>query len=99
MDTTLRPTQWIEQCALVLRERWQTVAPEQLEEVAVGIWNDERLRAMPPTEAATTWLAPVAAATASSSIGHTLKPPDNPAYFHANGTPKKVWEWPPAGTK
>lgn len=59
MQNTLRPTQWIEQCALVLGERWHTVGPEQLEEAAIAIWNIEQLRSMPPADAATAWLSPL----------------------------------------
>jgi hypothetical protein len=55
----LTPTQWISKCAERLHERWQTVEPGQLEEVAVGIWQDAKLRAMEPTEAAQIWLQPI----------------------------------------
>lgn len=58
MDTIL-PTQWIAQCADSLHERWRTVGPAQLEELAVALWQDEQLRAMPPEEAAAVWLSPV----------------------------------------
>jgi hypothetical protein len=56
----LRPTQWIVQCAQQLQERWHSVDHAQLEEVAVDIWKDERLRVLEPAEAATAWLAPIA---------------------------------------
>jgi len=56
---TLTPTQWISQCAARLHERWPTVGREQLEEVAIGIWQDGNFRQKPPIEAATTWLQPV----------------------------------------
>lgn len=58
MDT-LTPTEWIAKCAERLHERWHTVETAQLEEVAVGIWQDANLRNMEPTEAAATWLKPV----------------------------------------
>lgn len=56
----LTPTQWIAKCAERLHERWHTVEPAQLEEVAVGIWQDAQLRSMTPSEAAALWLEPVA---------------------------------------
>ena len=56
----LRPTQWIVQCALQLQQRWNSIEHAQLEEVAVDIWKDERLRALEPAAAATAWLAPIA---------------------------------------
>lgn len=58
MDTLL-PTQWIAQCADRLHQRWRTVEPAQLEELAVDLWKDVQLRAMPPEEAAAIWLSPV----------------------------------------
>ena len=50
---------WIAACAHQLQQRWRTVDPMQLEEVAGGLWEDERLRVMTPTEAANVWLKPV----------------------------------------
>lgn len=57
---TLTPSKWIAACAQRLHERWHTVDEGQLEEVAVGIWQDARLRSMEPAEAAALWLLPVA---------------------------------------
>lgn len=54
------PTQWVTQCAERLHERWQTVEPAQLEEVAMELWHDARLRSLPPAEAASLWLSPLA---------------------------------------
>ncbi len=56
----LSPTQWVTQCAERLHEHWQTVESAQLEEVAMELWRDSHLRALPPAEAATLWLIPVA---------------------------------------
>lgn len=53
------PTQWIQQCAQKLHERWHTVSTEQLEDVALDIFMDDRLRHMAPAEAAAAWLSPV----------------------------------------
>ncbi len=55
----MTPTQWIAKCAERLHQRWQTVEPRQLEEVAVEIWRDRSLRAMEPAEAAACWLKPI----------------------------------------
>ena len=48
--------QWVAQCARRLRERWPHADPTSIEEAAVELWEDERLRTMPPVEAAETWL-------------------------------------------
>lgn len=55
----MTPTQWITKCAERLHERWATVDQGQLEEAAVAIWSDEKLRSMPPHEAAALWLSPI----------------------------------------
>ncbi len=56
----MTPSQWIAKCAERLRDRWHTVEPARLEEVAVIIWQDDNLRTLPPEEAAARWLRPVA---------------------------------------
>ena len=56
---TLTPSQWIVQCAARLQGRWQTVGPDQLEEVAVGIWQDPASRLTSPDVAAQEWLRPI----------------------------------------
>jgi hypothetical protein len=58
MDT-LSPTIWLSACAHQLQQRWRTVDPLILEELAGDLWKDDRLRDMGPVEAARTWLAPV----------------------------------------
>lgn len=55
----LTPSQWIARCAERLGDRWRTVGPAELEEVAVVIWQDAELRDLPPDEAASRWLRPV----------------------------------------
>lgn len=55
----MTPSQWIAKCGEKLHERWHTVEAAQLEEVAVVIWQDAKLRAMEPGEAATVWLSPI----------------------------------------
>ncbi|VTU36189.1 hypothetical protein [Variovorax sp. PBL-E5] len=50
---------WIAACAHRLQQRWRTVDPLELERVAAEIWRDDRLRAMPPAQAAREWLMPL----------------------------------------
>jgi hypothetical protein len=58
METISQP-EWITQCAERLHQRWHTVDTAQLEEVAVVIWQDAKLRHMAPADAAALWLKPV----------------------------------------
>lgn len=51
---------WTAACAHRLQQRWRTVDPVVLEEVADDIWHDQRLREMPPADAAVEWLKPIA---------------------------------------
>lgn len=55
----MTPSQWIAKCGEKLHERWHTVETAQLEEVAVDIWRDVKLREMTPEEAAVVWLSPI----------------------------------------
>lgn len=50
---------WIAACAHELAKRWRTVDPEQLEGVAEDLAHDQRLRDMPPADAAVEWLRPI----------------------------------------
>ena len=50
---------WIAACAHRLQQQWHSVDPLDLEDVAHDLWRDERLRAMPPDEAAVDWLRPI----------------------------------------
>lgn len=52
----LSPSQWIAECAERLHVRWHSVDAAQPEEVAVELWRDAILRALPPAEAAARWL-------------------------------------------
>jgi hypothetical protein len=65
---TLTASKWISACAQRLHERWHTVDEGQLEEVAVGLWQDARLRSMEPAEAAALWLLPVAHAAVGDAL-------------------------------
>ncbi|WP_428573033.1 hypothetical protein [Ramlibacter sp.] len=62
MNDLHSPSQWIAACAVELAARWRTVPPALLEELAVDLWRDERLRILDPAAAARAWLAPVGAA-------------------------------------
>ncbi|MDH6594048.1 hypothetical protein M2165_003937 [Variovorax sp. TBS-050B] len=57
----LPATLWIAACAHRLQQRWHTVDPLELEDVARELWRDARLRAMSPAEAAADWLRPITA--------------------------------------
>ncbi|EHR72071.1 hypothetical protein BurJ1DRAFT_3262 [Burkholderiales bacterium JOSHI_001] len=49
--------EWIRRCSARLQAQWRTVDPEELEQVAVDLLRDARLRAMPPEQAAVAWLS------------------------------------------
>ena len=55
----INPIEWIARCAGRLHERWRSVEPADLEEVAAGIWQDPQLRSFAPEEAAAVWLRPI----------------------------------------
>lgn len=59
MDQRLSAQEWIDKCSQRLQERWRTVDPERLEDLAFDLWGDERLRALDPVVAAEEWLRPV----------------------------------------
>ena len=52
-------SEWITAVADRLQERWKTIEPGRLDELAADLWRDEKLRAMEPRKAADEWLAPV----------------------------------------
>ncbi|HSV61470.1 MAG TPA: hypothetical protein VLJ19_21480 [Variovorax sp.] len=52
---------WIAICAHHLQRHWRTVDPQELDQVAGELWEDERLRVQPPAEAAREWLLPIVA--------------------------------------
>ena len=56
----INPIEWIARCASRLHERWRSVEPADLEEVAVGLWQDPELRSFAPEEAAAVWLRALA---------------------------------------
>ncbi|MBT2321881.1 hypothetical protein J7E62_05860 [Variovorax paradoxus] len=61
---------WIAVCAHRLQRKWRTVDPDQLDELAADLWQDEKLRALAPDDAATLWLEPLASASAADGQQH-----------------------------
>jgi hypothetical protein len=53
------PNSWLHRVSTRLQAQWPTADPQQLDDVALDLWRDDRLRAMPPEEAAVAWLRPV----------------------------------------
>ena len=66
METT--PEIWIAACAHELQQRWRTVDPGQLGEVATELWRDAELGNMTPAQAATQWLRPITNLNGSSVV-------------------------------
>ncbi|HEX2539903.1 MAG TPA: hypothetical protein VHM00_02355 [Caldimonas sp.] len=52
----IRQQEWVAQCARRLRQHWRTIDLGSLEEVALELFADERMRSMSPAAAATAWL-------------------------------------------
>lgn len=50
---------WLYRVSKRLQAQWPTVDPVRLDDIALDLWKDERLRAMAPEEAAVAWLRPV----------------------------------------
>ena len=59
METTTRLSRWLAAVSARLQQRWPTIDPEQLDDLALDLWRDEKLRAMEPERAADEWLRPV----------------------------------------
>ena len=59
MDTPTPAHAWLEVVFARLQQQWPTVDPTRLDDVALDLWNDERLRSMPPDKAGREWLMPV----------------------------------------
>ena len=56
---TTPASEWITHVSDCLQERWKTIDPARLDDLAADLWRDEALRAMEPREAADEWLRPV----------------------------------------
>jgi hypothetical protein len=55
----LSEAQWIAIAAHRLQHRWRSINPGQLDDLAADLWRDEQLRALDPSKAVDTWLAPI----------------------------------------
>ena len=53
---------WLNAMSERLQQQWPTIDPQRLDDFALDLWRDERLRPMPPAQAAAVWLEPVTAA-------------------------------------
>jgi hypothetical protein len=56
----LPPADWTAIAAHALAHRWPHIPVRQLDDVAVELYRDPALRALPPTAAVALWLQPVA---------------------------------------
>lgn len=54
---SLPARQWIARCSARLQQRWRTVSPDLLDDLANDLWGDEELRRLKPEQAATEWLS------------------------------------------
>ncbi len=68
-DTVQRRT-WVAACSHRLQRQWPSIDPQQVEELAASLWQDERLRRLEPTDAAAEWLQPITSATADPARCH-----------------------------
>jgi hypothetical protein len=50
---------WLAQMSTRLQQQWPTIDPTRLDDLALDLSRDQRLRAMAPREAADEWLRPV----------------------------------------
>lgn len=50
---------WLIAMSERLQQQWPTIDPQRLDDLALDLWRDERLRAMPARDAAEVWLQPV----------------------------------------
>ena len=50
---------WLRAMSERLQQQWPTIDPQRLDDLALDLWRDERLRALPAPEAAEVWLRPV----------------------------------------
>jgi hypothetical protein len=62
METTSTPAStWLRAMSERLQQQWPTIDPQRLDDLALDLWRDERLRALPARDAAEVWLQPVTA--------------------------------------
>lgn len=77
---------WVAICAHELQRRWRTVDPAQLDDLAGDLWKNEHLRELPPAQAATAWLAPIASEQVALWKFITCKP-------YGGSTPSRICSW------
>ena len=65
----LTQPEWVAIAAHRLQFRWRSISPEQLEEVAAELWQDEHLSGLEPARAVDTGLTPLQTAPARLSLG------------------------------
>jgi hypothetical protein len=59
MQHTAPASDWLAAMSARLQQQWPTIDPQRLDDLALDLWRDERLRSMPPERAADDWLRPV----------------------------------------
>jgi hypothetical protein len=52
----LAAREWIARCSAQLQQRWRTINPDQLDDLANDLWGDVELRRLAPEKAAIEWL-------------------------------------------
>jgi hypothetical protein len=59
MEFSTPASEWLAAMSSRLQQQWPTIDPTRLDDLALDLWRDERLRAMRPEAAAEEWLRPV----------------------------------------
>ena len=59
MPFTPPANDWLAQMSIRLQQRWPSIDPTRLDDLALDLSRDQRLRAMAPQDAAEEWLRPV----------------------------------------
>ena len=60
MQSAMPASDWLVSMSASLQRQWPTIDPTRLDDLALDLWRDERVRALPPDRAAEEWLRPVA---------------------------------------
>lgn len=50
---------WLRTMSERLQQQWPSIDPQRLDDLALDLWRDERLRTLSAPEAADVWLRPV----------------------------------------
>src|ERR1700704_2600882 len=56
---TTPASDWLDAMSVRLQKQWPTIDPQRLDDLALDLWRDEKLRSMGPERAAEEWLRPV----------------------------------------